>query len=93
MKINNQIKEIEKGCGKTIWVHNTNIPTDHYRCGDNKNLCSECEEKFKLLKQFQKEINELQEDVDNLQKNYANLDICDKEDVINLIKKRFGEFI
>lgn len=36
-------------------------------------------------------LKKLQEDVENLQKDYANLDICDKEDVINLIKKRFGE--
>jgi hypothetical protein len=95
MKINNQIKEIEKGCGEPT------EPTSEMRgkfnfsgiCGQeiNKNvlLCPICRVRFELLKQFQKQIKELQGDL------VKGIEIIKENGVINpiimrgLINKRF----
>ena len=83
--LSEKIKEIEKGCRKTIWGTNKYNSTEHYRCGDNKNLCRECEEKLKLLKQFQKEIKEFQEELKEI------LSGDDFYEVTEIFKNKFGE--
>ena len=56
MKTNNQIKEIEKGCGRDYC--GKLIYHKHKTIEDT--LCFCCKEKLKLLKQFQEEIKEVQ---------------------------------
>ena len=65
MKTNNQIKEIEKGCGKNYYS-DSYVPGNRVcECGGTaiegkRSLCPICKTKLKLLKQFQKEIKGIQ---------------------------------
>jgi hypothetical protein len=58
----------------------------------------EQEKRFEKIKEkakncFRQFLTELEDEIDVLQMNYGNLDECKKIDVINLIEKRFQEFI
>ena len=92
MEINNQIKEIEKGCGKDTDCYGYLNKEGGWKCGERYLdqeiiLCSDCKPKLKLLKQFQKEIKELQEEL----KKERPMKISLNEFVDMIFKKRFGE--
>ncbi len=53
--------------------------------------CECCKRYERLKEDFAKRVERLKDKVEYLQKDYANLDICDKEEVIKLINEIFGD--
>ena len=96
MKINNLIKETEKGCGEFVFRDGIDESGqgDKIVCGTfwsgRPHYCLKCLQTLKLLKQFQKEIKELEKDFFNVWVEEDGKTFT-LDEIRNKIKKRFGE--